>query len=61
MVGDADGVVLVPGDRRDEVLDAAAERTAKEAGLFEALRTGETSTLELLSLDPSPVRVGDVG
>jgi 4-hydroxy-4-methyl-2-oxoglutarate aldolase len=61
VVGDADGVVVVPSGRRDEVLNAAAERTTKEAGLFEALRTGETSTLELLSLDPSPVRVGDAG
>ena len=27
VVGDADGVVVVPGDRRDEALNAAAERT----------------------------------
>jgi len=61
VVGDADGVAVVPGERRDEVLAAAAARTEKEAGLFDALRTGDTSTLELLSLDPSVVRVGDTG
>ena len=58
MVGDADGVVVVPGEHLDGVLDAAAARTEKEAGLFEALRAGTATTLTLLGLDPSAVRSG---
>jgi 4-hydroxy-4-methyl-2-oxoglutarate aldolase len=56
IVGDVDGVVVVPGVDVDAVLAAAEARTAKEAGLFDALETGKT-TIELLGLDPSPVIV----
>jgi 4-hydroxy-4-methyl-2-oxoglutarate aldolase len=56
IVGDADGVVVVPHDAVDDVLAAADARTAKEAGLFDALKAGKT-TVELLGLDPSPVIV----
>jgi 4-hydroxy-4-methyl-2-oxoglutarate aldolase len=56
IVGDVDGVVVVPYDQVDEVLAAAQARTNKEAGLFEALEAGKT-TIELLGLDPSPVIV----
>jgi len=56
IVGDVDGVVVVPRDALDEVLAAAQARTEKEAGLFDALRTGKT-TIELLGLDPSPIIV----
>lgn len=58
VVGDADGVVVVPGERLDEVVLAAAARTEHEASMFEALRGGAT-TLTLLSLDSSPVRRGE--
>ena len=60
VVGDADGVVVVDEDRLDDVLAAGRARTAKEAGLFAELRRGAT-TIELLSLDPSPVEVTPPG
>ena len=56
VVGDVDGVVVVPRDAVDDVLAAAQARTAKEAGLFDALNAGRT-TIELLGLDPSPITV----
>jgi 4-hydroxy-4-methyl-2-oxoglutarate aldolase len=56
IVGDVDGVVVVAYDAVDDVLAAAEARTAKEAGLFDALKAGKT-TIELLGLDPSPVIV----
>ena len=56
IVGDVDGVVVVPRDAVDDVLAAAEARTTKEAGLFDALKAGRT-TVELLNLDPSPVIV----
>ncbi|MGH9093517.1 MAG: RraA family protein, partial [Acidimicrobiales bacterium] len=57
VVGDADGVVVVPGDRVGEVLAAGRARADKEARFFEALRAGST-TVELLSLDASLVAEG---
>ena len=57
VVGDVDGVVIVPGGALDAVLAAARSRTAKEAGYFEELRAGVT-TVELLGLDTSAVVVG---
>lgn len=54
VVGDADGVVVVPGDRVAEALAAGRARADKEARFFEALRAGST-TVELLSLDASLV------
>ena len=59
IVGDADGVVLVPGDALFEVIDAATERAKKEAALFESLRGGMTTTIKLLRLDASHVRFGN--
>jgi len=56
IVGDVDGVVVVPRAEIDAVLAAAQARTNKEAGLFDALKAGKT-TIELLGLDPSPVIV----
>ena len=38
-----------------DVIAAAEAREAKEQAMFEQLRAGAT-TLDLLSLDPSPVR-----
>jgi regulator of RNase E activity RraA len=54
-VADIDGVAFVPGDAIDDVLAAGAGRESKEAGFFEALRSGST-TVELLDLDASLVR-----
>ncbi len=50
VVGDADGVVIVPGGVLDAVLAAGRARAEKEQGFFRALRDGAT-TLELLNLD----------
>ena len=41
VMGDADGVVVVPREAEAEVLEAAFARTAGEAGTLEALRRGE--------------------
>jgi 4-hydroxy-4-methyl-2-oxoglutarate aldolase len=54
VVGDVDGVTVVPGAQLDEVLEAGRAREAKEAGFFAALREGRT-TVELLGLDASLV------
>ena len=54
VVGDADGVAVVPLARVDEVLAAGRARAEKEQGLFTALQAGKT-TLELLGLDGSPI------
>jgi 4-hydroxy-4-methyl-2-oxoglutarate aldolase len=50
VVGDADGVVVLPGAALVEVAAAGRSRAEKEAGYFTALRGGAT-TLELLGLD----------
>jgi 4-hydroxy-4-methyl-2-oxoglutarate aldolase len=57
VTADADGVVVIPGDRLDEVLAAGQARADKEQGLFTALREGRT-TVELLDLDTSPIVEG---
>jgi 4-hydroxy-4-methyl-2-oxoglutarate aldolase len=54
VVGDVDGVVIVPGADLGAVLDAARARVSKEEAYFEALRAGAT-TVELLGLDASMV------
>jgi 4-hydroxy-4-methyl-2-oxoglutarate aldolase len=51
VVGDHDGVVVVPGASLDDVLHAGRARAEKENGFFAALRAGST-TVELLGLDP---------
>jgi len=58
VVGDADGVVVVPGEHLDAVIERAAVRTQNEKTMFEALRGGQ-STIELLGLDTTAVRFGD--
>jgi 4-hydroxy-4-methyl-2-oxoglutarate aldolase len=50
VVGDVDGVVIVPGAELDAVLAAGRTRAAKEAALFETLRAGGT-TVEEFGLD----------
>jgi 4-hydroxy-4-methyl-2-oxoglutarate aldolase len=54
VVGDGDGVVVVPGASLEEVIAAGHARAEREQGYFEALRGGAT-TLELLSLDAEPI------
>jgi 4-hydroxy-4-methyl-2-oxoglutarate aldolase len=57
VVGDVDGVVVVPGSRIEEVLTAGQKRAAGELDYFDALRRGAT-TVELLGLDTSLVEDG---
>jgi 4-hydroxy-4-methyl-2-oxoglutarate aldolase len=57
IVGDSDGVTVVRGAELDAVIDAGRARATKEDGFFAALRAGST-TMELLSLDGSPVERG---
>ncbi|MDX6285033.1 MAG: 4-hydroxy-4-methyl-2-oxoglutarate aldolase [Frankiales bacterium] len=54
IMGDRDGVVVVPSATLDDVLAAAEARAAKEAEMFVQLRAGAT-TIELLDLDVTPV------
>jgi 4-hydroxy-4-methyl-2-oxoglutarate aldolase len=58
VVGDADGVAVVPGATIADVINAGRVRAAKEAAMFRALWEGKT-TVELLGLDPSPIQEGD--
>lgn len=57
IVGDADGVVVIPRAELDAVLDGGRARAAKEQQLFAALKAGKT-TIELLDLDASTVDRG---
>jgi 4-hydroxy-4-methyl-2-oxoglutarate aldolase len=57
IVGDGDGVTVLRAGELDAVIDAGRARAAKEDGFFAALRAGST-TMELLSLDGSPVARG---
>jgi 4-hydroxy-4-methyl-2-oxoglutarate aldolase len=54
LVGDDDGVVVIPAGELAACRAAAAARAGKEAGFFGRLRSGAT-TVELLSLDVSSV------
>jgi 4-hydroxy-4-methyl-2-oxoglutarate aldolase len=56
IVGDVDGVTVIPGAALHDVIAAGQEREAKEAGFFSALKSGR-STVELLSLDASLITV----
>jgi 4-hydroxy-4-methyl-2-oxoglutarate aldolase len=57
VVGDVDGVVVVPGSALEATMAAGQKRAAGELGYFDALREGAT-TLELLGLDASLVDEG---
>jgi 4-hydroxy-4-methyl-2-oxoglutarate aldolase len=57
VVADVDGVAFVPAGAVEDVLAAGEDREAKEAGFFEALKSGST-TVELLGLNASLVRRG---
>jgi 4-hydroxy-4-methyl-2-oxoglutarate aldolase len=50
VVGDVDGVVVIPGAALDDVLAAGRARAEKEQALFAALRDGAT-TVEQFGLD----------
>jgi 4-hydroxy-4-methyl-2-oxoglutarate aldolase len=52
VVGDVDGVTIVPGDALAAVMAAGQAREEKEVGFFASLRSGST-TVELLGLDAS--------
>lgn len=54
IVGDSDGVTVIRAADVDAVIAAGRVRESKEQGFFAALRAGST-TMELLSLDGSPV------
>jgi 4-hydroxy-4-methyl-2-oxoglutarate aldolase len=56
VVGDVDGVTIVPRASLDDVVQAGRAREAKEAGFFASLRDGKT-TVELLSLDASLIAI----
>jgi 4-hydroxy-4-methyl-2-oxoglutarate aldolase len=58
VVGDADGVTVVPGERFEEICAAGQARAEKEQGYFRDLTAGKT-TIELLGLDASPVERAD--
>lgn len=51
IIGDADGVLALPADRIDEVIQLAIERERYEIEAIEALRSGAT-TLEIYGLPP---------
>jgi 4-hydroxy-4-methyl-2-oxoglutarate aldolase len=58
IVGDVDGVTVVPAAALDDVIAAGEAREAKEVGFFAALRAGST-TVELLDLDASLIVVAE--
>jgi 4-hydroxy-4-methyl-2-oxoglutarate aldolase len=58
VVGDADGVVVVPETTLADVINAGRVRASKEAGMFRSLWEGRT-TVDLLGLDPSPIQERD--
>ena len=57
VVGDADGVTVVPRADLDAVVERGGNRADKEAGMFARLKEGAT-TVELLGLDTSSVTRG---
>jgi 4-hydroxy-4-methyl-2-oxoglutarate aldolase len=52
IVGDTDGVVVIPRKKLDEVMETGIARYENEQALFAELKAGAT-TIELLGLDPS--------
>jgi 4-hydroxy-4-methyl-2-oxoglutarate aldolase len=54
IIGDVDGVTVIPASRLDEVLAAGRARAEKERHYFDELRAGRT-TLQLLNLDDAPI------
>jgi 4-hydroxy-4-methyl-2-oxoglutarate aldolase len=58
IVGDTDGVTVVPRAQLDDVLAAGRARAERERQFFQELGAGRT-TLELLGLDSSPIDRAD--
>jgi 4-hydroxy-4-methyl-2-oxoglutarate aldolase len=58
VVGDVDGVTVIPATSLEAVRRAGDARAAQEKEMFGALRAGK-STIELFHLDTSPVIVTD--
>ena len=54
IVGDVDGVVVIPRAQLDDVLASGNARAEKEQKFFTELKAGRT-TLDLLALDSSPI------
>jgi 4-hydroxy-4-methyl-2-oxoglutarate aldolase len=54
IVGDTDGVTVVPHARLDEIRAAGDARAEREQHYFEQLKAGRT-TVELLGLDTAPI------
>jgi 4-hydroxy-4-methyl-2-oxoglutarate aldolase len=54
LVGDVDGVTVIPAVQLEDVIAAGQARADREQALLEALRDGKT-TVELFGLDPSAV------
>lgn len=57
IVGDVDGVAVIPGAMLEETIAAGQAREAAEVKYFAALRSGST-TVELLGLGTSPIKEG---
>jgi 4-hydroxy-4-methyl-2-oxoglutarate aldolase len=57
VVGDVDGVVVVPGGALEDALAAGQRRAEAETGYLAALRQGST-TVELLGLNAALIEVG---
>lgn len=55
VVGDCDGAAIVQGGQIEQVIRGSRARAAAEAAMFEKLLGGAT-TVDLLGLDPSPIR-----
>ena len=58
VVGDTDGVAVIPGDALATVLEAGRARATSEQRVFADLRAGRT-TIELFGLDPTRVERSD--
>jgi 4-hydroxy-4-methyl-2-oxoglutarate aldolase len=57
VIGDSDGVVVVPADRAAEVAGAAAEREAREAGKRKRFQDGELG-LDVYDMRPELAELG---
>jgi 4-hydroxy-4-methyl-2-oxoglutarate aldolase len=56
LVGDRDGVVVIPPSVLPACRQLASERVVREAGYFQRINTGET-TMGLLGLSPASVEL----
>jgi len=59
VVGDEDGIVVIPQSRAEQVREEAVRRSQQEAKIKEQLIQGKT-TIELLNLTPLP-KLGAAG